>query len=124
MARAASPSGWDRSAAARWSLPITATSAARARSSAAASTSRARWVNREKSPKPASILTGPRGTNRCCAACLLTPMLAPIWLQDAPERRAWSTKWPISESAWSLSWADTVTASERLSSGEPPGAAP
>jgi hypothetical protein len=21
-----------------------------------------------------------------------TPMLAPIWLQDAPERRAWSTK--------------------------------
>ena len=66
-------------------------------------------------------MTGPRGTNRCWAACLLTPMLVPIWLQDAPERRAWSTKWPISESAWSLSPADTETASERLSSGEPAG---
>ena len=92
MAFAASPSGSAISPAARWSVPITAASAARARSSAAASTLRARVVNREKSPKPAVSLTGPRGTKRCWAACLVTPMLAPIWLQDAPERRAWSTK--------------------------------
>ncbi len=103
MACAATPSGSDISPAARCSLAMPGAPPARARSSAAASTLRARWVNREKSPKVAGILTGPRGTKRCWAACLVTPILAPIWLQDAPERRAWSTKWPISESASSLS---------------------
>ena len=37
----------------------------------------------------------PLATKRCWAACLLTPMLRPISDQDAPERRAWSTKWPM-----------------------------
>ena len=35
-------------------------------------------------------------------ACLVTPMLSPISVQDAPERRAWSTKCPIRWSATSL----------------------
>jgi hypothetical protein len=34
----------------------------------------------------------PRATKRFCAACLLTPMAAPMSDQDAPARRAWSTK--------------------------------
>ena len=29
------------------------------------------------------------------AACLVTPMAPPISVQEAPERRAWSTKWPM-----------------------------
>ena len=29
---------------------------------------------------------------RFCAACLVTPMLLPMSVQEAPERRAWSTK--------------------------------
>ena len=44
-------------------------------------------------------------------------MLVPIWLQDAPERRAWSTKCPISASDCSSSWVATTMASETLSSG-------
>jgi hypothetical protein len=31
-----------------------------------------------------------RGTHRCWAACLLTPIAAPIWLHGSPDRRAWS----------------------------------
>jgi hypothetical protein len=38
-------------------------------------------------------------------------MLAPIWLHDAPDRRAWSTKYPISASDCSSSWAETTMAS-------------
>jgi hypothetical protein len=41
------------------------------------------------------------GTNRFWAACFVTPMLAPISVQDAPDRRAWSTKCPIRWSATS-----------------------
>ena len=37
-----------------------------------------------------TLLAG--GTNRFCAACLETPMAPPIWLQDRPDLRAWSTK--------------------------------
>ena len=92
MALAAIPSGSASNPTATCSVPIAPAFAASASSSAAASTLRARRVNREKSPRPAVPLTGPRGTKRCWAACLVTPMLAPIWLQDAPERRAWSTK--------------------------------
>ena len=60
-------------------------------------TLRARGVNR---PKPAFGIegvgvVGVLGTNRFCAACLVTPMHLPISVHDAPERRAWSTKWPM-----------------------------
>ena len=41
----------------------------------------------------------PPGDRRCWAACLLTPIAAPIWLHGSPDRRAWSTKWPIRLSA-------------------------
>ena len=30
-------------------------------------------------------------TKRFCTACFVTPMLAPIAVQEAPDRRAWST---------------------------------
>ena len=43
----------------------------------------------------------PLATNRFWAACLVTPMLRPISVHEAPERRAWSTKWPIRWSATS-----------------------
>ena len=35
------------------------------------------------------------GTKRFWAACLVTPMLRPMSVHEAPDRRAWSTKWPI-----------------------------
>ncbi len=50
----------------------------------------------------------PLATNRFCTACLVTPMLRPISDQDAPERRAWSTKCPISWSATSPRWSARV----------------
>ncbi|CPZ64006.1 Uncharacterised protein [Mycobacteroides abscessus subsp. abscessus] len=53
------------------------------------------------------------GTKRFCAACLDTPMLEPISLQEAPERRAWSTKCPINASAWSDNRPASSMASER-----------
>jgi hypothetical protein len=49
---------------------------------------RAASVKRPKS----SWAAGSLATNRFCAACLVTPMLRPISVHDAPERRAWSTK--------------------------------
>ena len=54
---------------------------------------------------------GPWATNRFWAACLVTPMLRPISVQEAPERRAWSTKWPIRWSATSPRWSAASTAS-------------
>ena len=54
---------------------------------AAVITLAARGVNRDKSG-----LSGAAPTKRFCAACLETPIAEPIWLHDAPERRAWSTK--------------------------------
>ena len=66
-------------------------------------------------------IAGPLGTKRCCAACLDTPMRAPIWLHDAPDPRAWSTKWPMRASDCSSSRADTATASPRCSSAPPSG---
>ena len=39
--------------------------------------------------------SGTLGTNRFWAACLVTPMHLPMSVHEAPERRAWSTKWPI-----------------------------
>jgi len=51
--------------------------------------------------------------NRFRAACPVTPMLLPIPAQDAPERRAWPTKWPITgpprrrdgQRRWQRRWA-------------------
>ena len=69
---------------------------------------------RVKRPKPCSgsrVVGSARGTNRFWAACLVTPMLLPMWVQDAPERRAWSTKCPIKWSATSPRCSPARTAS-------------
>ena len=50
-------------------------------------TLRARGVKRVKSWGAGSF-----GTNRFCTACLLTPMLRPMSVHEAPARRARSTK--------------------------------
>ncbi len=69
---------------------------------AATTARRARGVNREKPPLDSSCeLSVSRGTNRFCTACLVTPMLRPISVHEAPDRRAWSTKWPMRWSATS-----------------------
>ncbi|ELP62079.1 hypothetical protein STRTUCAR8_02981, partial [Streptomyces turgidiscabies Car8] len=60
----------------------------------------ARGVKRLK-PWLGSRSDSPFGTNRFCAACRVTPMLLPMSVQEAPERRAWSTKCPIRWSATS-----------------------
>ena len=54
---------------------------------------------------------GTFGTNRFCAACLVTPMHLPISVHDAPDLRAWSTKWPIRWSAISPRVSAASTAS-------------
>ncbi len=51
------------------------------------------------------------GTKRFWAACLVTPMLLPMSVHEAPERRAWSTKWPMRWSATSPRWSAASTAS-------------
>ena len=81
--------------------PISACPAERASSCDAITTLRARGVNR---PKPAfgssaAVSVEPFATKRFWAACLVTPMLRPMSVQEAPERRAWSTKCPIRWSA-------------------------
>jgi hypothetical protein len=67
---------------------------------AAITTLRARGVYRLK-PWSGLRSADSLGTNRFCAACRVTPMLLPMSVQEAPERRAWSTKWPIRWSATS-----------------------
>lgn len=59
----------------------------------------------------------PLGTNRFWAACLVTPSPVPISVQEAPERRAWSTKWPMRWSATSPRCSATTTAPESRSRG-------
>ena len=86
MTLAARPSGSDSRAAARCAAQAGSVPAIRP---AAASTLRARWVNRENTCCPSGTRPPPsRATNRFWTACLDTPMLAPIWLHDAPIRRA------------------------------------
>lgn len=68
---------------------------------AAITTLRARSVYRLKPPWLGSSSADSFGTNRFCAVCRVTPMLRPMSVQDAPERRARSTKWPIRWSATS-----------------------
>ena len=91
-----------RSPSTRCSGRISSLPAARASFCAAITTFLAGTVNR---PNPwlgsRSDVSPPFGTKRFCAACLLTPMLLPMSVQDAPERLAWSTKWPIRWSATS-----------------------
>ena len=89
---------------------------------APATAARARSVNRDQLPSSGTSAEL-RGTNRFCAACLVTPMLRPISVQDAPARRAWSTKCPTRWSALSVSCSATSTASERWVSGSPSGCA-
>ncbi|AMC74125.1 Uncharacterised protein [Mycobacterium tuberculosis] len=55
---------------------------------AATTALRARGVKRLKPWFESSVVASARGTNRFCAACLVTPMLLPISDQEAPERRA------------------------------------
>ena len=64
-----------------------------------------------------------RLTNRFWAACLLTPMLRPISAHEAPERRAWSTKCPMRESATSPRCSANRMAPDSWSSGAACGAA-
>ncbi len=116
-ARAASASGWLSSPSARCSGPISSLPAATASFCEAITTLRASTVNRLK-PWPGSrsgVSPEALGTKRFCAACLLTPMLRPMSVQEAPERRAWSTKWPIRWSATSPRWSAAMTASESWS---------
>ena len=115
---AASPSGSLSSPSTRCSGPISALLALRASSCEAVTTCRARlvkrlnpWLGSRSFASPGSL-----ATKRFCAACLLTPMLRPMSVQDAPERRAWSTKWPIRWSATSPRWSAAMTASESWSS--------
>ena len=89
------PSGSVTSPSTRWAGVMASWPELRADSWAATTTLRARGVKRLKPASPSDGLSAPgRGTNRFCTACLVTPMLEPIWVHDAPERRAWSTKWP------------------------------
>ena len=75
--------------------------------------------------EPAEALAGveraagsARLTNRFCAACFVTPhALADLLDHDAPARRAWSTKWPISESATSPRCSASTIARLRRSRG-------
>ena len=103
IAFAASASGSLSSPSTRCSGRISSLPAARASFCAAITTFLARSVNRlnpwlgsRSDGSPGSF-----GTKRFWAACLVTPMLLPMSVQDAPERRAWSTKWPIRWSATS-----------------------
>src|SRR5690348_10470807 len=93
IAFAASASGSASRPRTRCSGRPSALRAATASLWAAITTFRARGVNRLKSwlapASPPSL-----GTNRFCAACRVTPMLLPMSVQEAPERRAWSTEWP------------------------------
>ena len=91
--------------------------AARASFIEAITTFLARGVNLANPALGSSAAASPAalGTNRFCAACLVTPMLRPISDQDAPERLAWSTKWPIRWSATSPRWSAAMTASESWS---------
>ena len=112
----ASPSGSVSRPSMRCAGATSALPAARASLWAATTTLRARAVNR---PKPcagrASRLALALGTNRFCAACLVTPMLRPMSVHDAPERRAWSTKCPIRWSATSPRCSAASTASDSCS---------
>ena len=83
----------------------------------------ARSVNREnltgsggKAPESRSPQSEALGTNRFCAACLVTPMDWPISVHDAPVLRAWSTKWPIRWSASSPRCSEIRTAADTWSS--------
>ena len=89
---------------------ISAFSADRASSWAFTTTLRARGVKRLK-PSSGSISPDPLGTNRFWAACFVTPMRLPMSVHDAPERRAWSTKWPMRWSATSSRCSAASTAS-------------
>ncbi len=82
----------------------------------AMTTLRARGVKR-LNPAFGSLFSasGSLGTNRFCAACRVTPMLRPMSVQEAPERRAWSTKWPMRWSATSPRWSAAMTAPESCS---------
>ena len=97
---------------------ISALPAARASFCAPTTTLRARGVNRLKPwlGSRSDGSPGSLGTKRFCAACLVTPMLRPISVHDAPERRAWSTKWPIRWSATSPRWSAAITALDSWSS--------
>ena len=55
---------------------------------AATTALRARGVKRPKPWSGSSVVASARGTNRFWAACLVTPMLLPMSVQDAPDRRA------------------------------------
>lgn len=59
---------------------------------------------------PASPSLSALGTKRFWAAWRVTPMLRPMSVQEAPERRAWSTKWPMRWSATSPRDSATTTA--------------
>ena len=85
-ARTASPSGSASSPRTRCSGRISALPAVRASFWADTTALRARGVNRRKS------CGGSLGTNRFWTACLVTPMLRPMSVHDAPARRARSTK--------------------------------
>ena len=55
---------------------------------AATTALRARGVKRSKPPFGSSVVVSARNTKRFWAACLVTPMLLPISVQEAPDRRA------------------------------------
>ena len=133
MAFAASPSGSDRNAADSSAAPIgEVLRALRLRGPGAAGREA---VGGEQDADGAVGEAGERlvagraqerslawpGTKRFCAACLETPMALPIWLQDRPDRRAWSTKYPISASDCWSSCSETANASDTFSSGPPSG---
>ena len=62
--------------------------ASRAASCEAATTWRARGVNRVNPCDASRSLSPAFGTKRFWTACLVTPMLDPIWVHEAPDRRA------------------------------------
>ena len=107
----ATPSRLASSPSTRCASPISALPAARASFCAATTMLRARGVNRVKS------CAGSFATNRFWTACLVTPMLRPMSVHDAPARRARSTKWPTRWSAVSPRASPTMTAPATRSSG-------
>ena len=67
--------------------------------------------------EPPEVLRRLLGTNRFWTACLVTPMLRPMSVHDAPARRARSTKWPTRWSPVSSRASATIAAPATRSSG-------
>ena len=78
-------------------------------------------MNRENGLRfPANRSAALVGTKRFCAACLVTPMAAPIWLQAGPTAGLVDE---VADQRVGLlsSLAETANASDTFSSGPPSG---